>query len=129
MAFFTSDNYMCKSTEAQKRVQAAIDCLALRVQVDTRIAVEEVQKRCEMLPNMNKSLTSSEHSIKRTWASLIRCSDTLRSRVRTKSTKTRRKAIWRTTTFPPTKFQNYLFALRFQTVTARHELECVLWYV
>jgi len=56
MAFFTSDDYMRKSAEAQKRVQSAIDCLALRVQVDTRIAVEEVQKRCEMLPNMNKKL-------------------------------------------------------------------------
>jgi len=43
MAIFTSDDYMRLSNQAQKRVHLAIDCLALRVQVDTRIAVEEVQ--------------------------------------------------------------------------------------
>jgi len=58
MAFFTSDDYMHLSNQAQKRVQLAIDCLALRVQVDTRIAVEEVQQRCRMLPNMEKKLDS-----------------------------------------------------------------------
>ena len=58
MAFFVSDDYTRKSAEAQKRVQAAIDCLVLRVQVDTRIAVEELQKRCKMLPNMDKKLDS-----------------------------------------------------------------------
>ena len=50
----TSDDYMRTSTEAQKRVQSAIDCLTLRVQVQTRTAVKEVQARCKLLPNMDK---------------------------------------------------------------------------
>jgi len=58
MAFFTSDDYMHLSNQAQKRVHLAIDCLSLRVQVDTRVAVEEVQQRCRMLPNMDKKLDS-----------------------------------------------------------------------
>ena len=56
MAFWTSTDYLRKSDLAQKRVQAAIDALITRVQVNTQIDVQNILKKCEILPAMNKTL-------------------------------------------------------------------------
>ena len=61
MAFFTSKEYLDKSQEAQKHVKSAIHSLTFRVQVNTRIDVQNVLKKCEMLPNMDQKI---DHIVK-----------------------------------------------------------------
>ena len=56
MGFWTSGKYMRKSDMAQKCVQAAIDSLIFRVEVDTRIDVQKVRDKCDLLPVMDKKL-------------------------------------------------------------------------
>ena len=56
MGFWTSGEYMRQSDMAQKCVQAAIDSLLFRVEVDTRIDVQKVRDRCDVLPVMDQKL-------------------------------------------------------------------------
>ena len=56
ISFWNSSDYLEQSGFAQKRVQAAIDALVFRVQVDTRIDVQKVREKCLLLPAMDKKL-------------------------------------------------------------------------
>ena len=56
IAFWVSAEYLRKSDLAQKRVMAAIDALMTRVQVNTQVDVQNILKKCEMLPAMDKKL-------------------------------------------------------------------------